>query len=484
MKKHAVAIASTGSGAYPAAPFHPPNSVYTAVEEALAQLGLDAGRLGTADWNPFGFIPKGSRVLLKPNLVRHFHPYGYSTDVLYTHGSVIRAVCDYVLKALAGTGEVVIADAPLQTCDFKAVTGLAGVTALVEHYRSSGQTVSVRDLRLVRSEVQRGGWLGNVLVKEANSGDPRGYTIVALDRASLHAERDRPGKYRVTCYDPAAMQQYHGEDGRHRYVIANTMLEADVVINLPKVKTHQKAGLTGALKNFVGINGHKDCLPHHVLGAPAQGGDEYAAPSWAKRVDAWLQDFKEIRDSIVIRKAVAVAHQILQPIHMRAPGNAYWAGSWHGNDTISRTTIDLNRIVLYGRKDGTLAETPQRRVFTIADAVLAGEADGPLAPTPKPAGLIVAGENSVAVDLMLARVMGFDWRAISTLRHAVESIGLHPLWDGCAAMAVSANPQWNRLAADSLGPGLAFEPHRGWRGHIEWDAAKQLEVNVAEELNA
>ena len=76
MKTHAVAIASTGGGTYPAAPFHAPNSVYSAVEEALAQLGLDPDHRGTPDWNPFGFIPKGSKVLLKPNLVRHFHPYG------------------------------------------------------------------------------------------------------------------------------------------------------------------------------------------------------------------------------------------------------------------------------------------------------------------------------------------------------------------------------------------------------------------------
>ena len=151
MKTHSVAIASAGAGTYPATPFHPPNPVYSAVEEALAQLGLDQDHVGTPGWNPFGFIPRGSRVLLKPNLVRHFHPYGYSTDVLYTHGSVIRAVCDYVLKALAGTGEVVIADAPLQTCDFKAVTELSGITALAAHYRSRGQTVLVRDLRLVRA---------------------------------------------------------------------------------------------------------------------------------------------------------------------------------------------------------------------------------------------------------------------------------------------------------------------------------------------
>ena len=286
-----------------------------------------------------------------------------------------------------------------------------------------------------------------------------------------------PGRYRVTCYDPAAMQRYHGAQNHHRYIIANTLLHADVVINLPKVKTHQKAGITGALKNFVGINGHKDCLPHHVTGSPEQGGDEYAAPSITKRADSWLQDFKEIHDNLAVRKAVALAHRVLQPLHMRRPSNAYWAGSWHGNDTISRTTIDLNRIVHYARPDGTLATQPQRRVFTIADAVIAGDGDGPLAPTPKPAGLIIAGDNSVAIDLVLARIMGYRWRSIPTLVHAAGATpgnSPRPLWEGGPVFTRSSDPQWNALDPDTGGHSLAFEPHRGWRGHIELEDVPEL----------
>ena len=67
--------------------------------------------------------------------------------------------------------------------------------------------------------------------------------------------------------------------GRHRYVIAREIIEADVVFSLPKLKTHERAGLTGALKNFVGINGHKDCLPHHRKGGSLAGGDCYEGRS-------------------------------------------------------------------------------------------------------------------------------------------------------------------------------------------------------------
>ena len=35
-------------------------------------------------------------------------------------------------------------------------------------------------------------------------------------------------------------------------------------------------------------------------------------------------------------------------------------GSWYGNDTIWRTCLDLQRIVRYGKLDGSLAIVPQR----------------------------------------------------------------------------------------------------------------------------
>jgi uncharacterized protein (DUF362 family) len=475
---HTVAVAPVRPVAYPAPPFDPPNSVYSAVEEALAALGLDAAHCGTPQWNPLGFIRPGSRVLLKPNLVRHFHPYGYDTDSLYTHGSILRAVCDYALRALHGTGQVVIADAPLQTCDFAEVTRLSGVQPLVAHYRSLGQAVQLRDLRLVRSVAGPVGggpgevapwWrrmVGRVLVPVRNDGDPRGYTEMCLDADSLHAQRERDGRFRVTCYDPAAMNRYHG-GGRHRYIVANSLLEADVVINLPKLKTHQKAGLTCALKNFVGVNGHKDCLPHHVQGALSEGGDEYARPSTLKWLDSRLQDYKEVQGGVWTRKAVGLAHRVLEPLHRRQTGNPYWAGSWSGNDTISRTTIDLNRIVRYGGLDGQLQAVPQRTVLHLADAVIAGEGDGPLAPTPKPAGLILASWNPVAMDLIAARLMGYRWQAIPTLRHAVETGRAYALWDGAPVRVRSSEAAWDGLGPDDPGGSLEFEAHKGWKSQVE-----------------
>ena len=40
--------------------------------------------------------------------------------------------------------------------------------------------------------------------------------------------------------------------------------------------------------------------------------------------------------------------------------------------------------------------------------MIGGENNGPLAPDPVAAGVLLAGENLLAVDLVAARLMGFD----------------------------------------------------------------------------
>ena len=53
----------------------PVNEVYATVRESLRGLGLDAERYGTPDWNPIGaLVAPGSRIVLKPNLIRHWNP--------------------------------------------------------------------------------------------------------------------------------------------------------------------------------------------------------------------------------------------------------------------------------------------------------------------------------------------------------------------------------------------------------------------------
>jgi hypothetical protein len=45
----------------------------------------------------------------------------------------------------------------------------------------------------------------------------------------------------------------------------------------------------------------------------------------------------------------------------------------------------------------------------------------------------------------------------------------------------SLDPLWSGLTPDAPGHDLAFEPHRGWLGHIERSTGSQTEhVSVAE----
>ena len=84
-------------------------------------------------------------------------------------------------------------------------------------------------------------------------------------------------------YDHRLMNRRHSQ-GKHQYLVSNSVLSADFIINVPKLKTHIKAGITGALKNLVGINGHKEFLPHHVNGWPGSGGDQYQRRSAVKPI--------------------------------------------------------------------------------------------------------------------------------------------------------------------------------------------------------
>ena len=108
-------------------------------------------------------------------------------------------------------------------------------------------------------------------------------------------------------------------------------------------------------------------------------------------------------------------------------------GSWSGNDTIWRTCLDLNRILLYGRADASLAHRIQRRVVHLVDAIMAGQGDGPLAPQPLPLGLIFGGSNAAAVDWVGARLLGYRSDAHPHRPAHLRSIPVapHSICSGC-----------------------------------------------------
>jgi len=98
-------------------------------------------------------VRPGDTVVLKPNFVREFRETqpGHG-DCLITHGSVIRAVLDYVYIALQGRGRIIIADAPQNDADFDAIRRIAGLDEIRDFYRRhAGFEVEVYDLRPERA---------------------------------------------------------------------------------------------------------------------------------------------------------------------------------------------------------------------------------------------------------------------------------------------------------------------------------------------
>jgi uncharacterized protein (DUF362 family) len=387
------------------------SSVARAVRRVATELGW-----GTEDKGPFGaLIQPGARVLIKPNWVLHHNQGTGGMEPMITHHSVIKAVVQAVLQA--EPAEVIVGDAPIQTCDFEKMLEPGDLASWAnELSKADSRFKGVKDFRRTTSK-----YVNGVRVAEENLRPEDEFVLFDLGADSLlEPITDEKDDFRVTCYDPRLMAKTHGR-GRHRYLVARDVIAADVVINLPKLKTHKKAGITCALKNLIGINGNKEYLPHHRIGGTNLGGDCYPGHSKIKRMLEYTADRQNTSASVSGEKAWnVVATQLNRMLHLTGDKLGI-EGSWSGNDTIWRTGLDLNRILLYGELDGGMAATPRRRVVHLVDAIVAGQGDGPLSPLPLPLGLLFAGNNAACVDWFGAELLGYDPQLISIVRGAFAS---------------------------------------------------------------
>ena len=109
-------------------------------------------------------------------------------------------------------------------------------------------------------------------------------------------------------------------------------------------------------------------------------------------------------------------------------------------------------------------------MFCIVDGIVGGQGNGPLDPAAKPAGVIISGKNPIAVDLVCARLMGFDYNKLPILYRSLACESL-PLFAGGYENinCKSNNQQLNRALCEFNGTAFAFRPHFGWLNHIELD---------------
>jgi len=381
------------------------------------------------DWSdergPFGrVVPRGARVLIKPNLVLHQNESSGGLDCLVTHSSLIRATVEAALRTDAA--EVLVGDAPIQGCNFDALLESSELRSWARAQMAlDSRFKGVRDFRRTIGVLVHG-----VRVAAENLQSEDRFTLFDLGRQSLlEPISAAENLFRVAWYDPRLMAKTH-HSGVHQYLVAKEAVEADIVINLPKLKTHKKAGITCALKNLIGINGNKEYLPHHRVGGSKRGGDCYPGNGAVKRALEYLSD----RQNLTSSYAAGMLWRLLFAVFARtsrAQGDRTGTdGSWSGNDTIWRTCLDLNRILLYGRSDGTrsdgtmfngiMTDEIQRRVIHVADAVVAGQGNGPLAPQPLSLGLMLGGNNAAAMDWVGTHLLAYDPEKIALVRHAFD----------------------------------------------------------------
>lgn len=431
-----------------------PTTAYEDSAASVARLAQLLGWAGTGGDGVFGgVVPPGARVVVKPNWVMHRNDGPWGIEPLVTHAAVIRAVVMEILRS--NPAHVIVGDAPLQACDFAALLRTTALDAWGDALQTAdSRFLGIRDFRRTISEIRDG-------VRFAREDQRPRDEFVLFDLGTdslLEPITDRRGRFRVTQYDPSQMVTTHGT-GRHQYLVARDILEADVVFNLPKLKTHKKAGFTCALKNLIGINGNKEYLPHHRLGGSEAGGDCYPGRSRLKRALEFAFDRQNLATSASGRRTWTQATRVLDRL-VRASGDVLGVeGSWSGNDTIWRTCLDLNRIMLYGRPDGSLADGPQRSVIHIVDAIVAGQGDGPLAPQPLPLRRLFGGTSAPAVDWVAAQLLGYEPERIPIAREAFGAFR----WP-----IAGFSPADITLVGDgaSLAPALPVTYPVGWRDAV------------------
>lgn len=349
-------------------------------QEVEAAMSALMKHLGYPADNPFAdFINPGMTVFIKPNWVASRWRESCShKDTLYsviTHPAVIEAVADRVAIALNGSGKIIIGDNPSIDADFDELMAFTGIKKLESKYTVPCEIIDLRPL--VCEDLAD---YGKKEKMSGRKGDPNGKVEVNLGKDSMLYGID-PSLFRGV-FDEREDTIASHTGANHLYTYSQSLYNADVYISIPKLKTHQKVGATLNLKGLVGSISDKNQLVHWRIGSPETGGDEY--PDRAS-LEAALHS----------------------PITHR--------GAHPGNDTIWRMVVDLYKGMLM----------KERKYFSVVDGIIAGEGQGPFCPTSKNSGVLLAGDNLLAVDITAARLMGFNPTMIKYLNYFIEADYIH-----------------------------------------------------------
>jgi uncharacterized protein (DUF362 family) len=407
---------------YPEYPFahtaSRPNLVYQAVRNCLAQAGLDRSNYGKPSWNPLRYvISEGSSVFILCNFVYHKRPHEPMGDFFAkcTHGSVLRAILDYVLLAVGRKGTVRFGNAPIQSCDWERVLEETGASRVLDFYKIFGRNViEACDLR---SYIVKRGLFGGITPFDKKG--VQGEVKIDLGKDSLleelYTSTEAP-KFRILDYDPRLTNLYH-EQSKHVYVLNKKILEADIIVSIPKLKTHEKVGATLGIKSAVGGIAHKHCLAHFRLGSPCRGGDEYQNGQFMNWLESKLNEFTSRRKHSTFSNYLRTVIFFLNKFILYFLGGNV-GGGWVGNDTTWRMSMDIARILKYSDKTGALCDNERRKIIGFIDGIISGEGRGPLAPTAKPYGYLSYSDDIVSGDYVAACFMGLNPEELPIIQRA------------------------------------------------------------------
>jgi uncharacterized protein (DUF362 family) len=415
-------------------------------------------------------------VVVKPNWVQEAHEYEPDNWLpVITHPNLILCVLEALAQRVPGSATLSICDAPITSASFAGIVARGDFATRFQALKARFPKVEFEILDLRREVWTRREQV--VVSRTRNPDDPRGYVVFDLGKDSLFYGHPGEGRYYGADYDERVVNEHHRGETQE-YMLAGTPTACDLFINLPKMKTHKKCGITCCLKNLVGINGDKNWLPHHTEGSPATDGDdfpkmdlkssvEFYAKRWGRHfalgvpiVGTWV--FRKVRKSG--ERVLGGSDQVIRN------------GNWKGNNTCWRMALDLNRALLYGNMDGTFrAATEAKAYLAIVDGIIAGEKAGPLCPERVDAHVMLCGTNPAVVDAVTAKAMGFEPTAIPIVSHAFESHRWPIASCEMDDIIVHDERAGQVVSLSEVAPSVAggFEPHFAWKG-IEDDASRRL----------
>lgn len=354
---------------------------------------------------------EGRKVLIKPNWVKED---AIETDsiCLRTNKNLLLCFLEQVLSL--HPQKVLIADAPIQGCHWDSMLKKDFLEDVYNLGKRYDVEVEIKDFRRTTSELDKG--IVNTGRKSISD-----YVIFDVGKSSfLEPISTSQHKFRVTNYNPDKMAEVHNQ-GTHKYCIAKDVFDYDVIITMPKLKTHRMAGMTNALKILVGINGDKDFLPHHRVGSKEEGGDCYKNKNIFRTISNYATDAANRRlgkwNYLFFAKLGGAMWKLSRP-NTETLENA----GWYGNDTIWRTVLDINKIALYGDANGVLHQQQQRKLFSFMDGIIGGQGDGPLHPRPSALGIIGFSNNSYLMDVSAGMFYHLNEDKIPLLKAAREIV--------------------------------------------------------------